>query len=112
VKPSLIPGAGEGLFAAGRDSNKGDVLCEYLGIQMTTAAFNASPSASAVQLYRDVLDARRTCDGFGRYTNAANTVRQASTQLISERKLIGCEGRVAASFCRRRERFAMVKKCC
>jgi hypothetical protein len=92
VKPSLIAGAGEGLFAAGREFHKGDVICEYLGTQMTTAAFRAKPSVFAVQLYRGVLDARRTCDGFARYANAANTARQANAQLISERKLIGRRG--------------------
>jgi hypothetical protein len=92
VKPSLIPGAGQGLFAAGREFDKGDVICEYLGEHMTTAAFIAMPSALGVQLYRGVLDARRTCDGFGRYANAANTARQANAQLISERKLIGRRG--------------------
>jgi hypothetical protein len=92
VKLSLIPGADEGLFAAGRDFHQGDVICAYLGAQMTTAAFRANPSAYAVQLYRGVLDARRTCDGFGRYANAANAMRQANAQLISERKLIGRRG--------------------
>jgi hypothetical protein len=92
VMSSRIPGAGEGLFAAGRDFGKGDVICEYLGTQMTSASFRASPSAYAVQLYRGVLDARRTCDGFARYANAANKARQANAQLISERKLIGRRG--------------------
>ena len=92
VKPSGIPGAGEGLFAAGRGFGKGQVICDYLGTQMTTAEFRANPSAYAVQLYRGVLDARRTCDGFARYANAANKARQANAQLISERKLIGRRG--------------------
>ena len=92
VKPSLIPGAGGGLFAAGRDFHKGDVICEYLGVQMASLTFQANPSAYAVRLYRGVLDARRTCDGFGRYANAANSARQANAQLISERKLIGRRG--------------------
>ena len=92
VKPSQIAGAGEGLFAAGREFDKGDVICEYLGAQMATAAFRAKPSVFGVQLYRGVLDARRTCDGFARYANTANTARQANAQLISERKLIGRRG--------------------
>ena len=71
---------------------KATSLCKYLGSHMTTAAFKANPSAYAVQLYRGVLDARRTSDGFGRYANAANTARQANAQLISERKLIGRRG--------------------
>lgn len=89
---SSIAGAGEGLFAAGRDFHKGDVICEHLGTHMTKAAFQSNPSMFGVQLYRGVLDARRTSDGFARYANAANTARQANAQLLTERKLIGRRG--------------------
>ena len=75
VKPNLIPGAGEGSFAVGGQFAKGEVICEYLGTHMTTAAFRGNPWAFATQLYRGTLGARRTCDGFARYANAANTAR-------------------------------------
>jgi hypothetical protein len=80
------------LFAAGRGFVKGDVICEYLGVQMERSVFDSLPSAYGVQLHRGVLDARRTCDGFGRYANAAPGARDINSQLISERKLIGRRG--------------------
>ena len=86
VAPSDI--AGLGLFAAGHTFHKGDVICPYLGEVMTSAEFEAEPSAYAVRLYRGVLDARRSSDGFGRYANAARRKRDVNAQLISESKLV------------------------
>lgn len=88
VQPSLIPGAGLGLFAAGRSFDRGDVVCEYEGrILASTAQFLSNPSAYGVRLYKGVLDARFSNEGFGRFANTSANMRGRNAQLITQAKL-------------------------
>ena len=88
VRASDIAGAGDGLFAAGRSFKRGDVICEYLGVRMSKAAFDANPSAYGAELYdRSVIDARWSTAGFGRWANAATRKQDVNAQLISEAKV-------------------------
>ena len=86
VRTSTIANAGLGLFTT-RAFDRGDLLCQYKGRVMTSAEFKASPSAYGVRLWRGVLDARRSSDGFARYANAAARVREVNAHLIADSKL-------------------------
>lgn len=87
VLPSMI--AGEGLFAVGKSFGRGSVICEYEGQFMTRAQFDASPSLYAADLgHGDVIDARRSCDGFARYANAAMRRQDVNAQIIVEAGLV------------------------
>ena len=89
VKPSGIAGSGDGLFAAGRSFERGDVLAEYKGIHLQRQAFEQNPSAYAVSLYDgSVIDARYSTSGYGRWANAATRQKDVNAQIISEAKIV------------------------